>query len=154
MCGGGYGQRRASGRQNRLNYRSTNYILNSVLIIDPLVAIYDNGRFWCMTGQMLPGTPTCCEPRQKQLDALLEKLFPPRASSNGRAHSNGKAAGNWFNKLLAYCAVAAEGQRSERDFALCAAAVRHGFTADEIWSRVANVGKFAEGGREYFDRTW
>jgi hypothetical protein len=120
----------------------------------PEIAVYDEGRFWCMTGQMLPGTPTCCEPRQEQLDALLAKLFPPKASSNGHAHSNGRAAGNWFDKLLADCAAVAEGQRSERDFALCAAAVRHGFTADEIWNRVANVGKFAEGGREYFDRTW
>jgi hypothetical protein len=120
----------------------------------PEIAIYDWGRFWTFTGERLPGAQLCCEPRQQELEALLVKLWPPKASSNGKAHTNGQATGDWFEKLLAECAAAAEGQRSERDFNLCAAAIRHGCSADEIWGRVCHVGKFASGGRAYFDRTW
>ena len=120
----------------------------------PEIAIYDTGRFWCMTGQMFPGTPTCCEPRQPQLDALLVRLFPSSVGRNRRAHSNGRMVGGWFDRLLAACANAPEGQRSERDFALCIAAVRHGCDGEATWERVCNTGKFAERGRRYFDLTW
>jgi hypothetical protein len=52
------------------------------------------------------------------------------------------------------CAVAEPGARSEVDFALCCYAIRKGFSADDIWHQVQNVGKFAEAGRRYFDLTW
>jgi hypothetical protein len=120
----------------------------------PEIAIYDCERFWTFTGNRLVGAQLCCEPRQEQLDSLLAKLFPPKYAINGHAHANGKAAGNWFDKLLADCGSVANGERSERDFALCAAAYRRGFSADEIWNRVSGIGKFAESGRQYFDRTW
>ena len=42
---------------------------------EPEIAFYDCGRYWCMTGQRLPGARLCCEPRQEQLDVLLAKLF-------------------------------------------------------------------------------
>jgi hypothetical protein len=126
----------------------------------PEIEVFDRKRFWTFTGERLPGAQLCCEPRQEQLDALMARLWPPKASSNGKAHNNGKAhangqaGGDWLEKLLAECAAAAEGERSERDFNLCAAAIRHGCTADEIWARVFHVGKFCERGREYFNRTW
>jgi len=59
-----------------------------------------------------------------------------------------------FNELVTACAVAPVGQRSEADFALCAFAIETGQPVDEVWPAVASVGKFAEGGRRYFDRTW
>ena len=72
----------------------------------PEIAIFDQKRFWCLTGHRLPGAALCCEPRQEQLDALLAKLFPPKGSTNGRAKANGHAAGGWFDKVLADCASA------------------------------------------------
>ena len=59
-----------------------------------------------------------------------------------------------FNELVTACAVAPVGQRSEADFALIAFAIETGQTADEVWSQVAGIGKFAEEGRRYFERTW
>ena len=46
------------------------------------------------------------------------------------------------------------GTRSETDFAVCCYAIREGVAADEVWSRVQSVGKFAQRGRSYFDITW
>ena len=57
-------------------------------------------------------------------------------------------------ELIAACAIAPPGARSETDFAVCCYALRHGIAADEVWSRVESVGKFAERGRSYFDVTW
>jgi hypothetical protein len=57
-------------------------------------------------------------------------------------------------ELIAACAIVPPGARSETDFAVCCYALRHGIAADEVWSRVAAVGKFAERGRKYFDVTW
>ncbi|QEL20684.1 hypothetical protein [Limnoglobus roseus] len=57
-------------------------------------------------------------------------------------------------RLVAACGIAAVGYRSEADFAVCCFAIRTGIGADDVWSRVEGVGKFAEQGRGYFDRTW
>lgn len=56
--------------------------------------------------------------------------------------------------LIAACAAAEVGQRSEADFALVAFCIEHGQDQDAIWGQVQAVGKFAEAGRAYFDRTW
>lgn len=61
---------------------------------------------------------------------------------------------NHLVDLLNVCAVAAVGERSDADFAACAWAVEHGLDADEVWREAGAVGKFAELGRDYFDRTW
>jgi hypothetical protein len=52
------------------------------------------------------------------------------------------------------CSLIAKGRRSEADFALCCYAIRKGYSPDEVWPHVESVGKFAEGGRRYFDLTW
>jgi putative DNA primase/helicase len=123
----------------------------------PEVALYDDRRFWCMTGQHYPGTPTRIEKRQSELDSLCDELWRAKkgVATNGAPHKrNGAAIGRWLDDLLADCATVPDGQRSERDYALCAAAVRHGCDAEEIWQRVANTGKFREGGHRYFEATW
>src|SRR5690606_25453379 len=103
----------------------------------PEVAVYDRGRFWCMTGYRLPGAQLACEPRQEALERLLAKLFRPNAnqlSSNDSCHNgqstggelatvascedrkptgNGHHAGSWFDRMLSDCASAPEGERSE-----------------------------------------
>ncbi len=68
-----------------------------------------------------------------------------------------KPSASTWNQLtgaITKCMCAQPGQRSEADFALCCLAVRKGIAKEEVWSQVANVGKFAERGRTYFDRTW
>lgn len=60
-----------------------------------------------------------------------------------------------FNELLALCATAEVGGRSEADFALCCFAVERGLSQSDVWQRAVSVGKFAEkGGEGYFRRTW
>ena len=60
-------------------------------------------------------------------------------------------------RLLEYVesvALAPVGQRSSREFSLVCYAISTGHSPDAVWSVVAGVGKFAERGRQYFDRTW
>lgn len=60
-----------------------------------------------------------------------------------------------FNELLALCATAEVGGRSEADFSLCCFAIERGINQSDTWQRSAKVGKFAEkGGEGYFQRTW
>jgi P4 family phage/plasmid primase-like protien len=44
--------------------------------------------------------------------------------------------------------------RSESDFALCCWAVENAVPPETVWDAVQSVGKFAERGRDYFERTW
>ncbi|HEY4313617.1 MAG TPA: hypothetical protein VGN12_29460 [Pirellulales bacterium] len=57
-------------------------------------------------------------------------------------------------ELIAACAIAEAGTRSEADFAVCCYAINNGIAKEEVWSEVAQVGKFAEQGQRYFDLTW
>lgn len=57
-------------------------------------------------------------------------------------------------ECIAACGVAAPGTRSEADFRLCCFALRKGVDKEQLWSDCEGVGKFAESGRRYFDRTW
>jgi len=59
-----------------------------------------------------------------------------------------------LSELIARCSIAQSGQRSEADFSVCCYAVRQGISKEEVWPRVQTIGKFAEQGRRYFDRTW
>jgi primase-polymerase (primpol)-like protein len=51
---------------------------------------YDCGRFFTITGEHLPGTPTTIESRQEELDAIRAELFPASATANV-ALTNGKS---------------------------------------------------------------
>ncbi|MBN9520106.1 hypothetical protein J0H58_16525 [bacterium] len=57
-------------------------------------------------------------------------------------------------RLIDRCASAGVGSRSGADYALCSWAAKLGLDPDELWGRVADVGKFAELGERYFWRTW
>jgi P4 family phage/plasmid primase-like protien len=58
-----------------------------------------------------------------------------------------------LDKLINECAAADPGTRSERDWNLICWAVENGVDTDDLWRQVEGVGKFAERGRAYFDRT-
>jgi P4 family phage/plasmid primase-like protien len=72
----------------------------------------------------------------------------------GRKLSSSARRGDRFRNLINACLLAEPGLRSERDFHLCAWCVEQGVSAEEVWSEVQGIGKFAEHGRPYFDRTW
>src|SRR5207245_2467309 len=57
-------------------------------------------------------------------------------------------------ELVAACAIAPVGSRSETDFSLCCYAIKTGIDKEQVWGNVEQVGKFAEQGRRYFDVTW
>ena len=99
------------------------------------IEIYDCNRYFCMTGQALPGTPTTIKPRQAKLDMVVQKIFaqldspplhPMHALSSSHtlsddeviakacAASNGQAFRNlWEGRWTAYPS------QSEADQALC-----------------------------------
>lgn len=60
-------------------------------------------------------------------------------------------------RLLDYVetvAITPVGQRSSKEFALVCYAISTGHHPEAVWAAVSGVGKFAEKGRAYFDRTW
>ncbi len=81
---------------------------------------------------------------QRQMGAM--PLPAPRKVSPSKADK--------LAELIAACAIAPTGNRSETDFAACCYAVRNGIAKEEVWSQLEHVGKFAEQGRRYFDVTW
>ncbi len=83
------------------------------------------------------------------IQRILERKSEKKSRSKG-----GKPLGKWLDELVAACDEADEGGRSERDFALCAESARRGCDPDDVWERVADVGKFRARGRDYFDLTW
>ena len=82
--------------------------------------------------------------RSKHIAAM--PLPKPRKISTSRADK--------LNELIAACSISPAGSRSEADFALCCFAVRNGIAKEHVWSLVQQIGKFAEAGERYFDRTW
>jgi hypothetical protein len=93
--------------------------------------------------------------RQAEVDALFDELWPAKtATAKNKSSESSKRLGKWFDDLLAACDEAGEGERSERDFALCAECTRRGCDPDAVWERVASVGKFRARGRDYFDLTY
>ncbi len=115
----------------------------------PEIALYDHKRFWCLTGER-HGTADIAD-RQAELDALFDELWPPKAPA---PRATVGVLGDWFDELATACAIANEGERSERDYALCAECIRQGCNSDDVFERVKDSGKFLAKGREYFDRTW
>lgn len=82
--------------------------------------------------------------RRRQIEAM--PLPSVRKLSAGKSDK--------LSELIAACAIAPDGARSEADFAVCCYAIRNGIARDEVWNRLQSVGKFAEQGRRYFDITW
>jgi len=71
-----------------------------------------------------------------------------------KVHKPGSKLWDKLNEYIAMSAVAETGQRSEPDFHLLCFCVEQGISRSESWGKIQNVGKFAERGEEYFDRTW
>jgi len=92
-------------------------------------------------------------PKRKERDVIARvRLNPKKAKiDSGRDAIKSRIR---FDDLINGSAVAEVGMRSHADFALCCAAVERGWPKDEVWASAREVGKFAERGEEYFERTW
>jgi len=56
--------------------------------------MYDQGRFFTMTGRLLPGTPASIEERQEELERLHRRLFSePNPHANGNRSNSHNAGG-------------------------------------------------------------
>lgn len=55
------------------------------------IEIYDNLRFFTITGQRLSWCPTEVEPRQEQLEALCRSLWPPKAKASQQPRPSANA---------------------------------------------------------------
>lgn len=53
------------------------------------VEMYDRARYFTVTGDHRPGTPTVVEDRAEELAAFHREIFPPREQPGPRAESNG-----------------------------------------------------------------
>jgi hypothetical protein len=95
--------------------------------------VYDQGRFFCVTGDRLPGAPQETADFQAELTGLLAELFP-KPARNGGPPASGSPSGRTDPEVLerAFAAkngadverlyrgdVASYGSRSEADLALC-----------------------------------
>lgn len=112
-------------------------------------------------------TPTAlvkCDPCLRYSFADFERVAQPSPASLRESRiatmplpSIRRPTASKEDKLAARVAastIAPQGQRSETDFALCCFAVENGIDKEFVWGKVESVGKFVEGGRRYFDRTW
>jgi hypothetical protein len=94
--------------------------------------VYDQGRFFCVTGDALPGTPRSTTDFEEELGHVLAQLFPPAAKGGPPAdiRASGRtdaevlerafAARNGTNVQALYRGdVDDYGSRSEADLALC-----------------------------------
>ena len=59
-----------------------------------------------------------------------------------------------YELLKQECTNAEIGNRSEKDFLLLSHATKCCLDKDEVWCDVCDIGKFADKGQDYFDRTW
>ncbi|MHC2066135.1 hypothetical protein ACYFX5_01560 [Bremerella sp. T1] len=84
------------------------------------------------------------ENRAKKIASM--PLPQPRRMSAGKADK--------LSELIAISELTEPGRRSEADFSVCCFAIQNGIHKDDVWRRVESVGKFAEEGERYFDRTW
>ena len=111
----------------------------------------------------VPSTLIECDPTRKYPLALFERLKSLSPESQRakkiaamplpQTRKPSAAKADKLAELVAACAIAPAGSRSEADFAVCCYAIRHGIAKEDLWAQVQQVGKFAEQGRRYFDVT-
>jgi putative DNA primase/helicase len=91
---------------------------------------YDRGRFFCMTGRHVPDAPRTVNERQRQLDAVRAKMFPPEevrkspeqvvtAGDDSELLVLAGRAKNGADFDALYRGQYAHGSQSEADLALC-----------------------------------
>ncbi len=129
---------RVPGTYNRKDQRNGRQPILSELVE------CDANRRYTLNAFALFHKPSTTTKRQRDIDSM-----PLPAIRKSTAVKTDK-----LSEYIAACTIAREGSRSETDFALCCYAIRNGFEAEEVWLQVESVGKFAEAGRPYFDRTW
>jgi hypothetical protein len=80
-------------------------------------------------------------------------LLPLPASPNAWADLRPEVREE-LDRLLGECESPRDGDRSRADFNLCREAIECGVGPEQVWGRVQDIGKFAERGPDYFEKTW
>ncbi|HEY7063171.1 MAG TPA: AAA family ATPase [Chloroflexota bacterium] len=81
------------------------------------IELYDQSRYFTVTGDHLPGTPTTIEPRQDQLTALVQRLTLAATTTTPNLRANPQAPTNLADDaLLAKARAAANGPKFSRLF--------------------------------------
>jgi len=83
-------------------------------------------------------------PDEVRADEVAKIRLPKRKLTQGRLDKLGQH--------INLCLTAED--RSTADFRLCCFAIRQGLDKEVVWQQVAEVGKFGQRGRAYFDLTW
>jgi primase-polymerase (primpol)-like protein len=93
------------------------------------VEMYDRARFFTVTGQHLPGTPTTIEDRQTQVSALHRSLFGPPEAKAGTAHlkSQISASGCMKSRGVVACEI------SDDEVLRKALAAKNGDKFRDLW---------------------
>jgi hypothetical protein len=88
------------------------------------IEVYDKARYFCMTGQRLPGTPATINERQEQVSRFYERVFRNPAEKNGQAHAptTGQATAPHANTL------------SDADIIRLASESRNGDKFKRLWA--------------------
>jgi len=128
------------------------------------IEIYDQGRFFTITGNHLDGTPNTVQERQKELNILHAELFPPEPKENkGNGHraltdladtellSKAMSArnGDKFRKLWEGDTSTHDGDDSAADLALCSILA---FWTENNESRIDSLFRQSRLYREKWDR--
>ena len=78
----------------------------------PGIEIYDSSRLLSLTGNVLPGTKQTIEPRQDELDAIYNEIFPQEEPQPGCGEP-GKAAAD-DSKLIKRALASSQGEKFQR----------------------------------------
>lgn len=81
---------------------------------DAGIEMYDSGRFFVMTGDHLPGTPTTIEDRHGEVAALYVDVFPERSDQTGAAPTGTFGNGLTDDAVLARMLTSKTGERIQR----------------------------------------
>lgn len=120
------------------------------------IAVYDQDRYWCITGQRIDNVPANPTERQEAVNELCSEWLGKRVSASRRLkeHRSSQPVIDLRRRLIDKVRTTPQGQRSEADYHLIITAIKRKWDKEQLWSDIRHSGKFAERGREYFDRTW
>ncbi|QDU28846.1 hypothetical protein ETAA8_39510 [Anatilimnocola aggregata] len=88
-----------------------------------------------------------CSPDREKRDAVAKMPLPAKRNLSASKQDELAAA-------VVRARLAKKGDRSAADFSVCCEAIRNGVPKEEFWPQVADVSKFQERGRDYFEQTW
>ncbi|QDU28896.1 hypothetical protein ETAA8_40020 [Anatilimnocola aggregata] len=129
---------RVPGTLNRKNQRN-----GAVPVPCRLVELHPDRRYPLTEFEHL----AACSPDREKRDTVAKMPLPAKRNLSASKQDELAAA-------VARARLAKKGDRSAADFSVCCEAIRNGVPKEEFWPQIAEVSKFQERGRDYFEQTW